>query len=171
MYELEIWVLRECIEWIELMAFWVFFSFTFSSFSFLSLLVPSFSRIYGFLELKFMDFVLFILTTLYVCVCYRYIGRLGRSMGWSTQRMRYWTDTEGHMGSLGVDPVSGQFQFFSPFPIFLDYMVVINYVVITSYFLNLIPLFFFFFISSGSLSYIFCLYFKIFQMRCKYAGK
>lgn len=101
------------------------------------------------------------MTTLYVCVCYRYIGRLGRSMGWSTQRMRYWTDTEGHMGSLGVDPVSGPFQFFSPFSIFLDYMVVINYVVITSYFLNLFPLFFYF-LFLGSLSYIFCLIFQNF---------
>ena len=169
MYELEIWVLRECIEWIELMAFWVFFVVSlFSSFSFLSLLVPYFSRIYGFLELKYMNFVWFILTTLYVCVCYRYIGRLGRSMGWSTQRMRYWTDTEGHMGSLGVDPVSGPFQFFSPFSIFLDYMVVINYVVITSYFLNLFPLFFFFWVVYHI---YFVSYFKIFQMRCKYAGK
>ena len=122
-----------------------------------------FSLFFSFVWSIFYEFCLVDLTSLSfsLCMlCYRFTGRLGRSMGWSSQRMWYWTDTEGLIASLGVDLVSGLFQFFSPLSIFVLGYLVVNYVFLNTHFLYLFSLWFYFFILY--LSWIFCLIFPSF---------
>ena len=84
-------------------------------------------RIYRFmifLLVKFSWFCWYTNTSLrcgfwFIC---RYIDKLERNMELSTQRMRFWTDTEGLMRSLGVDLVSG-----NSFFLFVFWVLISNF--------------------------------------------